>query len=554
MRAVLSAEIPVERFAVFAEMAWLKRRPELGLLCRAAIKQGDRVSVATVQAALPGLRDAGAGNVILWCQMLGLCDGNGGLTELGKDVAQSDEAPVPEQGVYDVWFAAHPLLGRRILSIDRLTSTRDHRFDAIRPLNTEPDRGVVFRSVVNPDERFMLRDLPSNHGKSGCLEGSTRATCQLRWTLDFDGEQDQWSLNGVIEGPGGMTPLQHQQESDNIDLWRLASIWGTNQLGSIGQWSADERRLAISFQGLSDQEQDTFCKTVKLRYVEVPGKGGYDNVTLSDVPIGPTSPQEAQHWAMSRLTRRLATSPRYRSRSEVRHLFAELTEDTPLEHFGPTLPSHDTLIAGNLHTKQHEVFWGLAAPVDLAPYPVPTQELDELAIGTPAVDVTPASSSVIRIPYRGGWSMRQLVDRLLHGASPRRVLLCDRYVRGADNLATLRLLVDAVRAVDDTVEFEVWTGDQKSDFKQIRDITGSQPRTYRQVFGQSPPHDRYLLVLPRTGDAFGWHLSNSPLHVCVDVFEAGFSTQFRWKDLAGTKVSADELEPALRQWLSGGAR
>ena len=554
MRAILSAEIPVERFAVFAEMAWLERRPELGLLCRAAMEQGDRVSVAAVQSALPGLHDAGANNVISWCKMLGLCDGQGGLTELGKDVAQSDEAPVPEQGIYDIWFAAHPLLGRRILSVGRLSSNRDHRFDAIRPLSTEPDRGVVFRSVVNPDERFMLRDLPTNHGKTGCLDGSTGATCRVRWTLDFDGERDQWQLDGVVEGPGGMTPMKHEPEVDGLDLWRLASIWGAEQLASLGRWSAEERRLAISFRGLSEQEQDTFRKTVKLRSVEVPGKGRYDNVTLSDVPIGPSSRPEAQRWAMSRLNRGLATAPRYRSRSEVRHLFAELTEDTPLEQFGPTLPSHQTLIAGDLHKDQPGVFWGLAAPVDLAPFPVSTEDLDELAIGMPAVEVEPTSPSVIRIPYRGGWSMRRLADRLLHGASPRHVLLCDRYVRGAENLATLKLLVGAVREVDASVGFDVWTGDQDADFREIKRITGTQPRAYRQVFGRHLPHDRYLLVLPRTGEPFGWHLSNSPLHARADVPGASPSTPLRWKDLAGTKVSADELEPALRQWLAGGSR
>ena len=555
MRAVLSAAVPIERFAVFAEMAWLERRPELGLLCRAAMEQGDRISVAAVQSALPGLQDAGASNVVSWCQMLGLCDGQGGLTELGKDVSESDEAPVPEQGIYGFWLAQHPLLGRRILFVERLTSNHDHRFDAIEPLTTEPERGVVFRSVVNPDERFMLRDLPTNHGKSGCLRGTTQATCCVRWTLDFDEERDHWQLDGVVEGPrSGMTPLKHQPEIDGIDLWRLASTWGANQLASIGRWSADERRLAVPFQGLSDQEQDTFRKTVELPYVEVPGKGGYDNVTLSDVPIGPTSAPEAQRWAMSRLIRSLSTAPQYRSRGDLRHLFAELTEDTPLERFGPTLPSHDTLLAGDLHSKQPELFWELAAPVDLAPYPVPAQELGELAIGTPAVEVAPASANVVRIPYRGGWSMRRLADRLLHGASPRRVLLCDRYVRGPDNLVTLKLLVAAFRAVDASVAFDVWTEDQEADFGQIKSITGTQPRDYRQVFGRSLPHDRYLLVLPKAGEPFGWHLSNSPLHARADVPGPSPSTPLRWKDLAGTRVSPEELEPALRQWLAGGAR
>jgi len=555
MRTVLSAEIAVERFAVFAEMAWMERRPELGALCRAAMADGDRVSVAAVQSALPGLPDAGARNVMSWCQMLGLCDAQGGLTELGKDVADSDEAPVPEQGIYGFWVAQHPLIGRRILVVERLNSNRDHRFDAIQPLRGEPDRGVVFRSVVNPDERFILRDLPTNHGQTGCLPGSTSATCRLRWTLDFSAERDQWQLDGAVEAPrGGMMPLAHQPEVDDIDLWSLAANWGSGPLASFGRWSTAERRLAVATEGLSDVELDSFLKTVTLRYVEVPGKGGFDNATLSDVPIGPISDPEAQRWAMSRLIRKLSDSPEYRSRGEIRNVFVDLTEGTPLEPFGPTLPSHDDLVGGALHAKQPEVFWSMAASVDLCPYAVPPHELEKLTIGTPSVETAPSPAGVLRVPYRGGWSMRQLVDRLLQGNAPRRVLLCDRYVRGPGNLATLAVLVAALRDVDASTVIEVWTDDQEADFGQIKAITGSQPRSYRQVFGRNLPHDRYLLVQPRSSEAYGWHLSNSPLHARADVSSPGSSTPLRWKDLAGTRVPPDELEPALRQWLAGGAR
>jgi hypothetical protein len=72
MRCVLTAEILVSRVAVFAEMAWMERRPELGLLCRVARENGNRVTTAIVQSALPGLPDAGATNVLAWCRMLGL--------------------------------------------------------------------------------------------------------------------------------------------------------------------------------------------------------------------------------------------------------------------------------------------------------------------------------------------------------------------------------------------------------------------------------------------------------------------------------------------------
>lgn len=150
--------------------------------------------------------------------------------------------------------------------------------------------------------------------------------------------------------------------------------------------------------------------------------------------------------------------------------------------------------------------------------------------------------------------MRRLVDRLLHGASPRQVLLCDRYVRGNDNLAALKLFVEAIRAVGASARVEVWTGEEEADFRQIQALTGTAPRSYREVFGRSSPHDRYLLVLPSEEAGFGWHLSNSPLHARPDGQGAAPESPLRWKDLAGTRVSTDELDPALRRWLNAGGR
>lgn len=557
MRCVLTTDIPVSRVAAFAEMAWMVRRPELGLLCRTAREHGNRITTAVVQSALPGLPDAGANNVIAWCKVLGLCDERGGLMALGEDVADSDEAPEPEQGVYGMWLAEHPILGRRVLAVERLASNRDHRFESIEPLMVDPDRGKVFRSVLNGKERFMVRDLPTNHGQPGGLVGDTRATCRLRWTLDFDQARDQWQLDGVIEAPQGngkhaMRPMQHEPESDGLDLWNLASTWATGPLSSVGRWQAGERRLAVAFNSLAEAELDSFRKTVTLRRVEIPGKGAYDNVTLEDVPVGPAAAQDAQRWAMVRLERHLSVKPGYRSRAEVREQFAQLTEDTALEVFAPTLPSHDDLLLQA--SKDPERFWSLAAPVDLSPFPAASDELGPLRIGSPAPIAATEAPGVVRVPYRGGWSMRKLVDRLLSGVAPRRVLLCDRYVRGDDNLDMLKLLVAGLRAAAPNVAVDVWTGDEEADFKKIQSITSASPRSYREVFGRSLPHDRYLLVLPSQGHGFGWHMSNSPLHARADVKSGGPDTPLRWKDLMATRVSADELEPALRQWLAGGGR
>ncbi len=553
MKVILSAEIAVERVAVFAEMAWLERRPELGLLCRTA--RGSRISPAVVQAVVPGLGDAGARNVLSWCRMLGLCDAQGSLTTLGEDVAENNTAPVPEQGVYGFWLAQHPVLGQRILSVERLAARHDSRFDDITALPIVPDRGVVFRSVVDPQQRYLLRELPNNHGQPGGVRGTTNASCRLRWTLDFTTGHDQWQLDGVIEAPqGDLRSIQHTPEIDGLDLKNLANIWGAGALAAFGHWQVVERRLAVPLKGLTDNEQDDFRKTFKLRQLEVPGKGSYADVSLEDVPIGPFSKEEAQRWAMSRLSRQLLRQPAYRSRSEVRRLFAELVEASPLETFGPSLPAHDMLIGGSLHTKTPEVFWSLAAPVDLAPRAVPVDELKALQIGVAASEVPTEEPKVLRVPYRGGWSMQRLSDRLIGEGTPRRVLLCDRYVRGAENLASLKLLVQSLRQRSPALLIEVWTDEEEADFKQLRALTGSAPRSYREMFGRSAPHDRYFLVVPEHGDGFGWQLSNSPLDARADIPDAAPATPLRSRGLIAARMAAEELPQQLGQWLHGVGR
>lgn len=555
MRAVLSADIHVVRVAVFAEMAWLERRPELGVLCRAARKNGGRILAAAVQSVVPGLGDAGARNILAWCAMLGLCDTQGGLTALGEDVAERDEAPVPEQGVYDLWLAQHPVFGRRIFSIKRLASNREPRFESIAALPVEPDRDVVFRSVVDPQQRYLLRDLPSNHGQTGCMHGQTSATCRLHWTLDFAAGKDQWQLDGSIESPqGGMKPIQHTPESDGLDLNGLATTWGAGPLAAFGRWQAAECRLAIALKELTDAEQDAFLKTLHLNEVKVSGRGSYSDVKLEDVPIGPLSDDEAQRWALARITRHLVRKLAYRSRSEVRRLFAEMVEGTPLERFGPVLPAHESLIAGTLHTQMPAVFWSLAAPVDLAPRPVTLADLESLRLGAPGGEAAEEEPLVLRVPYRNGWSMHRLVDRLLDGSTPRRVLLCDRYVRGAENLVSLHLFVQSLRLSNPAVLVEVWTDEEGADFKQIRALTGSAPRPYRDRFGRSAPHDRYFLIETDSDEKFGWQLSNSPLDARADVANAGPDTPLRSRGLVGARMSAEELPPRLAQWLGGGDR
>lgn len=546
MRTELMCNLPVSRYAVFAEMAWMERRPELGLICRSAREEAHRITPELIAKTLPGLSQAASENIIRWCAALHLCDPAGSLRSLGHEVAQTDEAPVPEQGVYDLWVVQHPLLGSRILHAERLTSTRDGRFEHIQKAPILPEQDRVFASVIK-QSRFLLRGFPTNQTHIGVLVQDTRARCRLRWTLDWLDNTNTFRIEGSLDVSSGHHPIQHSPETVELDLWQLPALWFAQEPDC--RWSPNDRQLLLnrpSLSGLSDEQQETFKTQWQLSNVVVPHRGQWENAVLEDIPIGPMTQDVAQQWALSRLDRHLLSDASRYSRSGLRQTFATLTEDTPLELLRPSLPCHEDVL--ERYRENPEVFWCLAAPVDLAPTPPNDAALDSMMVGqeSTSASVPPRSQHVIRIPYRGGWSMQQLMRALTHQKRITKLLLVDRFVRGQNNLLSLQLLRDTAR-VD---SFEVWTGDVgRSTMDAIESITGSRPRPYRSVFSRSSqPHDRYLVLKPEKGPPFGWQMSNSPLDARAFDEEPLPETPLLWRDLTAAWLSLEQLPPQIAAW------
>jgi hypothetical protein len=556
MKTVLKCSIPVHRIAVFAEMAWLERRPELGLLCRAALERERYITREIVQSALPGLSETGADNIVKWCEMLGLCDSSGLLTEKGDATAASSEAPVPEQGVYELSIVKHPLLGSRVLHAERLTSARDPRWDAIAPIPVVPDLKRTFVSSVNPQERFIVRDLPANHHEKRCIMRPSNAECRISWTLDFDQDREQWRLEGSIGVSNGKAvqrkPIVHTLEPGGVDLRALAAEWGEGPLSEFGVWRQRERHLEIELRMLSSEEIESFRKTFSFESIEVAGKGSFDDVRLEAVPIAPRSKVEAQAWAVTRLNNCISRQQRYRSRRNVRSDFIKLIEGTPLSRHAPSLPSQSDLLQKS--EGRPAQYWSLAAPVDLSPEPPNAVELGSVVVG--AGDSAPAAVAGGEFELRPSdkLSMRQVVERLVGSAAPARVLVCDRHVKGADNMDSLNRLAEALRAVAQEVVIDVWTIAEPEDIKRIQSIVRTKPRDLRDVFSGRPPHDRYFLVSGGNGESIAWRMTHTLLHGRPLSSVENLDSPLKWNDLLATKRDPEQLEPLLRTWLKGGSR
>jgi len=560
MKCELVVNTSVYRYAAFAEIAFLERRPELGLVCRMAQDNGAYINIPTVQKALLGVSDTGVSNVIAWCQMLGLCDNTGRLTEAGQSAADNDEVPVPEQGVFELWIAQHALIGRRVLEVKRLTPIIDARYDSVVDVPVEPDYGQVFVSVINTKDRFIVRHPQKKRGPLKGVTRRTKAHCQIRWNLDFRAGQNQWYLQGNLED--GAT-FQFAGGSVEVNLPSLFADWARVHLADQGRWDPGLKRFLVPFDSLSPAGQDLFKKSFSLPKVRAAGFGEFENVILQDVPIGPASAEDATRWANARLDRRLQESNQpltYRSRNDLRRLFAELVEGTALEANAPVLPSHKEMIDRFQPTPL--VFLSLAAPVDLAPVEPMAEELGSMTTGQ-ELHATVTTANTVHLPYRASCSMSELVEKLMDGAQPRRVLLCDRCIVTQSRMTSLELFLSALRGIHPSAVLDLVTqteGQDKSVLAAIRNIIGSEGtlRGYHEVFGpirRNHPHACYLLVAPlgQEHTPFGWQMDNSLLDSSVaEEAPATPKTALRWRDFFAVRLQNDEIPSDLAQWFKGG--
>lgn len=553
MRCELGQPLDVHRFAAFAEMAVYVKRPEMQALCRTALKAGGVITHEAVRSVLPDASDVACRNIIDWCREIGLCDGQGGLTDAGEQAARDDgEAPLLEQGVYAMWGVEHPVLGGRILHWERIRIDRNDE-GTPAPLPMTIDRREVWRSVIT-GKAFEVRDLPSGSEEPlGYTDPQHQSTCEFRWTIDFCAGTSQWVLAGRIAGgrDGDPGPIRSTPTDRPCDLRTLADRWMRQVNPAEGRWNQQHRRLDVAFKDTLDEAvRQTFRTTVQIDEVEGPDGDVYEDVRITEVPVGPASPDDARRWMLWRLSRRLA-EPGYRSIDALNADYAGVTEGTPLEAMTAAPEPEEILKEAR---SERPVFWRVAAGLDLTCEP--------RALTTTAKKVAPSAKSSlasVRLVRNSNLSMQELLSQLLGVARPRRVLIADRFVRGDGNLACLKLLYDALRQQHANARLLVLTDRDAEDPKQatrIQQAVGEAPVWYEQAFGRNrseQPHDRFLLV--DAGDTrLAWQMSNSPLDARpLPGKAAAPDTPLKWRDLACTPVAPSELYyPFLVKWFDGG--
>jgi len=564
MKTELSARIAVSRWTAFAELAWVERRAEIGIMCKRASEIGGRVDAQVIAQLIPSLPSAGVENIRRHLEVLGIVDSHGMLTAIGRSAAMDSMVPVPEQGVYNLWIGHHPVIGTRLLWVERQRARDEKKRGDPDPeaMDVEPDAQTVFASVTDPSDQFVFRSFPSNSlgqrsGPVG-LRRSDSSQLELRWRIDTSQGVSTWELRGALDrgGKESKRPAVPNATDRKLDLPWIERHWGERVLERHGRWDVGRRCLRIKASDASADEKRSFRKSFGPFSLEVPGVASFEKVTLADVAITPSGPDESQQWAMSEFDAKSGSENRFLTREEVRAMFAGIVEGTPLEEYGATLPPHAKVLEER--KGQASFLWRLAAPVDLSPFPCSAEVLREFWVGgdaqaslrSPRQDST---SDRVQVPFGTRASMAEVIAMLLAGTRPLAVLVCDRHVRGERAIKLLRVLVEAVRARSPNCRIDVWTEPESpSDAEAIAKCTGTAPKSFHEAFGKARPHDRYFLIVDENRSRRSWHMSNSLLHPSWDPVHGdtiNSNIQLRWKDLLAVSQDEGSLMADLARWF-----
>lgn len=370
MRTLLYADVDLAWVTACAEVGVYEKRPDMQWLCAAAT--GGVLDVAGIAAALPGLSDTASKNLLRTCKYLALCDDSGRLSADGHDCVKTGVAGIPEQGLYAFLLARHPAIGTRVLhwtpiESDDRTGSVAQVGDDLRDVLGRSWTGLPFAADVRIRKVFAARQAPP----LGRFD-KVRGDCALVWEIDFSAGTCERRLEATVDageitaakGKGFVMPLAPLGAPV---VAALMSHWDP-------RWHSTSGRLGMVYDGAADAREgrDDFLRQIDYGQVEIPGESHFRDVSVDDVPVGPTDAAGAQDWAAQLLVAQILASDTYLTLDDARGLHDDLVAGSPLERFSPRPPPSDYLL-GALAALADPIaaaaFWRFAAPLDV---PMPT--------------------------------------------------------------------------------------------------------------------------------------------------------------------------------------
>jgi hypothetical protein len=311
------------RLQAVAEIAIWEPRPELQHLCRAA-EHGSTFDSETLMSLVPGLSTAGAHNLAAHLDYIGLTRENG-LTRLGKSCAATGMAPAWEFGVYDFLIANHPLVGSAFLDLQRtVNNPEDYDFKSLTALPAwlDYDRDQVHVSAYDNSRRFSIYEIPKAEQGGNCRcvrldDGELQITVR-----DLRTGENDWRIQGqgdAANGAGGRFSSPPEALPSALFAGLLAR-WDR-------RWDPRNNYLAIGFDGQVDPlGRDQFRRRMTYPNVAIKSPNGdkdivFPSAEVDDVPVGPSSAEEALRWAVAIAAARLSRADSYATKDDWNRLW-----------------------------------------------------------------------------------------------------------------------------------------------------------------------------------------------------------------------------------------
>ena len=239
-------------------------------------------------------------------------------TEAGRQVIDTGEVFVPEDGAWTLWASDDPLLPSPVLRIepwnepsaydeiagDKRENARERRYEALPEWLRE-----VIRTPVTPTAGNAVA-VRIDHLEEQAEPVKVDGWLRLRWNVGDDRLQLTGTLERQQEGRRWMSTELAPPPAEPERIWRTLleneDLWK--------QWDDERQALRVSFDETDDTERETMSRDLEFQSPDLSDYGKFESLTVPGVAITAKSKTHAQSWAKWRLNARIrdyATSRRY---------------------------------------------------------------------------------------------------------------------------------------------------------------------------------------------------------------------------------------------------
>lgn len=362
MKTTLRASVDLFAMSVFAEVAVWEKRLELQRLFRLGETSG-KIEADLVAKALPGLSNAACRNLLRTVEHMRLIDANGSITALGQKCIKTGEAPAWELGVFTFLVAKHACFGAWPLAFIReIPDRQDRDFNNLEnvPSWFSPTLAETWTSAFEDKQHFTISHFPTKPGQNAVCRFESLPAAQLSWDIDLMKGKNLLHVEGSVSGSDGK-PRSFRSMDLTVSEDETRGYFGTWE----PRWNKAAGRVLLRYDRQADKDgRDDFLRVLRYPKVTAGQRGTYENVSVEDVPVGPSGPTEAAEWATALALARAKAADAYVAPKSWAQNWDTMLAGTPLQSGAGAAPSVSTLL-DQQPPLPSRLRWLLAAGTDL---------------------------------------------------------------------------------------------------------------------------------------------------------------------------------------------